>query len=73
MQINEKIAELKNKLPLGSKDELVKRTELAPATIKRILDGKKARLKNIKLIIEEGEKILKEVAGDNINNEKKEA
>ncbi|PQA92764.1 hypothetical protein SAMN05421796_11051 [Chryseobacterium piscicola] len=57
---NNKIIEIKNNLPLGGINELIKRTKLSGITINNILKGKPCRMKNMEKVITEGDKIILE-------------
>jgi hypothetical protein len=59
MQYN-KITELKNKLPLGGKLEIIKRTKLNFRTVDNILNGKPARMANVIKVIKTAEDVVNE-------------
>ncbi len=60
MQNNSKITELKNKLPLGGKLEIIKRTNLNFRTVDKILNGKPARMANVIKVIKTAEDVVNE-------------
>ena len=60
MQNNSKITELKNKLPLGGKLEIIKRTKLNFRTVDNILNGKPARMANVIKVIKTAEDVVNE-------------
>lgn len=60
MQYIDKITKLKNKLPLGGKQEIIKRTNLNFRTVDNILNGKPARMANVIKVIKTAEDIVNE-------------
>ncbi|SMP08864.1 hypothetical protein [Chryseobacterium profundimaris] len=60
MQVNQKLTELKNKLPLGAITEIAEKTGLTAKTIDNIFKGKPCRANNLKKLITETENYIKE-------------
>lgn len=60
MKDKEKLAQIKDGLPLGGLKELTERTGLTRVTIYNIFKGKKAFMKNVIKVITEGERIISE-------------